>query len=98
MFEIGDKVICIDDMKRPEAVTAINKLFVSWVKKGEEYTIRAIDDNEGIVTGILLEEIVNPMVYIELLSQVKEPMFASWRFRKLKTEYIENFEFEHEYR
>lgn len=96
MFKVGDKVICIDDSIRPNTAEEIKKDFVSWVKKDEEYTIRAIDDNKGIVTGVLLEEVVNPMLYFRLVDEVKEPMFASWRFRKLKYNTREATEEEYE--
>lgn len=56
--------------------------FQSWVKKGDEYTIREILDNDNIVTGVLLEEIHNTPLYFNLIKRVQEPAFATWRFEK----------------
>jgi hypothetical protein len=65
-------------------VEELKKNVPNWVKKDGEYTIRAILDNRGIVTGILLEEIDNPILYFEKIGGFQEPAFAEWRFRKLK--------------
>jgi len=83
-FSVGDKVVCIDDSIRPEAVEEIKRTVPNWVKKDQEYTIRAINTNRGIATGVLLEEIDNPIIFIKLICKFQEPAFAEWRFRKLK--------------
>jgi hypothetical protein len=83
-FYVGDRVVCIDDTMQPHTVEELKKNVPNWVKKDEEYTIRAIFDNRGIVTGILLEEIDNPILYFEKIGGFQEPAFAEWRFRKLK--------------
>jgi hypothetical protein len=83
-FNIGDKVVCIDDSIRPEAVEEIKRTVPNWVKKDQEYTIRGINTNGGIATGVLLEEIDNPIIFITLICKFQEPAFAEWRFRKLK--------------
>jgi hypothetical protein len=83
-FSVGDKVVCIDDSIRPEALEEIKRSVPNWVKKDQEYTIRAINNNRGIVTGILLEEIDNPIIFFKIVGKFQEPAFAEWRFRKLK--------------
>src|SRR5690606_7501748 len=79
----GDKVICIDDSIDPAKSAEIAQDFEMWVKKDVEYTIRELLDNDGIVTGILLEEIYNIPKYFHLLGRTQEPAFAAWRFRKI---------------
>lgn len=82
-FKIGQKIICIDDKMKPESIRDITKMFRNWIKKDEKYTIRAILENDDIVTGILLEEVVNGVIYIKLIDKWQEPAFALWRFRVL---------------
>ncbi|HVV56233.1 MAG TPA: hypothetical protein VHC47_12945 [Mucilaginibacter sp.] len=79
----GDKVICVDDRIDPEKSEEIRRDFEIWVTKDKEYTIREILDNEGIVPGLLLEEIHNFPKYFKLINRFQEPAFATWRFRKL---------------
>jgi len=83
-FYIGDKVLCVDDFMQPHTVDELKKNVPNWVKKDQEYTIRGILDNMGIVTGLLLEEIDNPTLYFSKIKGFQEPAFAEWRFRKLK--------------
>jgi hypothetical protein len=83
-FYIGDRVVCVDDSIDAERAQAIRKLVPNMVVKDQEYTIRGFQENDGIVLGILLEEITNPNVYIPLINRIQEPAFAEWRFRKLK--------------
>ena len=40
-------------------------------------------DNNGIVTGVLLEEVHNFPKFFKLINRFQEPAFAQWRFRKL---------------
>lgn len=87
MFEIGDKVICIDDLIAPEHFASVMKSFQCWPIKGKEYTIRDIFYNDDIVCGIVLQEIVNIPIFIPLLKRVQEPAFATWRFRKREVTY-----------
>jgi hypothetical protein len=79
----GDKVICIDARIDPDKSQEIRKDFEIWVTKGKEYTIREILDNNGIVPGVLLDEIHNFPKFFKLLNRMQEPAFALWRFRKL---------------
>tara|TARA_R110000765_G_scaffold26628_8_gene64949 strand:+ start:2147 stop:2473 length:327 start_codon:yes stop_codon:yes gene_type:complete len=79
MFEIGDKVKCVNAVrptgKNPNVVP-------NWVKDSIEYTIRGFHDNDNIVVGVLLEEVTNPMTPIPLINRWQEPAFATWRFEK----------------
>lgn len=74
-----------------------HKDFEQWLKKGEEYTIRQINDNNGIVTSVLLEEIKNPIRYFHTINNFQESSFKIDRFRELEeavmTEKIEELEF-----
>lgn len=79
----GDKVICIDDRIDPEKLEEIKRDFEIWVVKDKEYTIREVLDNNGIVPGVLLEEIHNFPKFFNLINKYQEPAFATWRFRKL---------------
>lgn len=90
MFDIGDKVICIDSGMRPETIEELKKDIPNWVKQDEKYTIRGFVDNDGIVTGILLEEIRNTPIYFKLLGRFQEPAFAEWRFRKMQSNEVES--------
>ena len=83
-FNVGDRVVCIDASMQPHTVEELKKNVPNWVKKDQEYTIRAINHNRGIVTGLLLEEIDNPIIYFDKIGKFQEPAFAEWRFRKLK--------------
>lgn len=57
--------------------------FEIWITRDKEYTIREILDNNGIVTGLLLEEVHNFPKFFKLINRFQEPAFAQWRFRKL---------------
>jgi hypothetical protein len=84
-FSVGDEVICINDT-RPDKHQ--DYIIPNWPVKDNIYTIRAFQDNEGIVVGILLEEIENPEVPIQLIHRVQEPAFATWRFAKHRSAYM----------
>lgn len=79
----GDKVICIDASIEPEKAEEIKRDFEIWVTKDKEYTIREILDNNGIVPGLLLEEVHNFPKFFKLINRFQEPAFALWRFRKM---------------
>ena len=81
MFGVGDKILCIDDSMAEHTRLELSKDVPNWVKKGEEYTIREVYENKGIVLGILLEEISNPVKFFKLINRFQEPAFADWRFR-----------------
>lgn len=79
----GDKVICIDASIDPEKSEEIRRDFEIWITKDKEYTIREILENNGIVPGVLLDEVHNFPKYFKLIDRMQEPAFAIWRFRKL---------------
>jgi hypothetical protein len=79
----GDKVICVDASIDAEKSEEIRRDFEIWVTKDKEYTIREILDNNGIVPGVLLDEIHNFPKFFKLINRMQEPAFAIWRFRKL---------------
>ena len=83
-FNVGDRVVCIDASMQPHTIEELKRNVPNWVNKDQEYTIRGINSNRGIATGILLEEIDNPIIFIKLICKFQEPAFAEWRFRKLK--------------
>ena len=83
MFELGERVMCVDSSKAPHTVEELNADVPNWVIKGDRYTIRGFNENDGIVVGVLLEELVNPVKFFKLVNRVQEPAFAQWRFRKL---------------
>ena len=83
MFKVGTKVICIDDSIKSGQEGFVAKAYKNWVKVNNVYTIRGIFNNKDIVTGILLEEVVNGAIYIHLIDDWSEPMFATTRFREL---------------
>jgi hypothetical protein len=80
----GDKVICINDKIDPEKSLEIRQDFEIWITRDKEYTIREVLDNNGIVTGVLLDEVHNFPKFFKLINRFQEPAFAMWRFRKLK--------------
>jgi hypothetical protein len=79
----GDKVICIDDRIDPDKNEEVRRDFEIWITKDKEYTIREVLDNNGIVPGVLLDEVHNFPKFFKLINRFQEPAFATWRFRKL---------------
>lgn len=78
----GTRVLCVDDSILPDHIVAVVNHFPNWVLKGSRYTIREFLDNDGIVPGVLLEEVRNPPIFIPLIGRWQEPAFALWRFRE----------------
>ena len=76
----GIKVKCINDLIDLDKQEEVKKDFDNWIKRGVVYTVREVLHNDGIVTGILLEEVHNFPVYFKLLNRIQEPAFATWRF------------------
>lgn len=83
-MQVGSKVVCVDDTIRPEMIISIAKFYKDWVKRDKIYTIREVFQNEGIVEGVLLEEVRNKPIYIELIDKKQEPAFGLFRFRELQ--------------
>ena len=85
MFNVGDKVLCInDDFSNilEELLRESKGLKLNFPVKDKEYTVREIFDNDGLVYSILLEEIYNPSFQIPVLNIRRELSFVSWRFVK----------------
>jgi hypothetical protein len=93
-MQVGSVVKCIDDSIKAEEILFVTKAYRQWVKKDMEYTIRQIFDNEGIVTGCVLEEIVNGPIPQKLLGgQWQEPAFRLSRF--VECEEVEEMSYEY---
>ena len=88
MFDIGQKIACCEDYKLPHTIEELSKNMPNWVKKNDIYTVRGFNDNNGIVTGILLEEVSNPILYFKLLGYSQEGSFRLDRFRELKEDEV----------
>ena len=77
----SSRVRCIDDSIKADQILMVSRVYQEWVKKGEVYTVREVLDNDGIVTGLLLNEIVNDPIPQELLGgRWQEPAFRVSRF------------------
>jgi hypothetical protein len=83
MFEIGDRVVCIDDNWEHNYFKAKNLPI-----KGMIYTIRGFCTNYSIL-GIFFEELYNPIVYI---GRNDEASFDSDSFKKVKNTDISQFQ------
>ena len=89
-MKIGSKVICIDDsIKEGLNMDEFHRDFEQWIKKGTHYTIRNINDNNGLVTSVLLEEIKNPIRYFHSIDNFQESSFRIDRFRELEDAVLE---------
>lgn len=86
------KVKCIDDSIKPEFIIETVKYFKNWLVKGEIYTVFEIVENDGIVTGYILEELQNEPVYQPLLGREQEPAFRTDRFEVVSYEEEEEIE------
>lgn len=85
-MRVGSKVICINDSIDADKIEEIKQDFQNWIKKDTVYTIRAVLDNDGIVTGVLLQEVYNLPIFFKLLNRYQEPAFATWSFANHKVE------------
>jgi hypothetical protein len=65
-------------------IEELSKDVPNWITQDKKYIIRGFNENDGIVLGVLLEEVVNPIRFFKLINKFQEPAFAEWRFRKLK--------------
>lgn len=84
-LNINDIVKCIDASIKPGMEEFVSEAYLNWVRDGSEYTVRGFTEDNGIVTGIYLEEIHNFPIYIHLIDKVQEPAFSKHRFIKLKS-------------
>ncbi len=83
-MRVNDRVICVDDSILAEVMPTIVRYYKNWVSRDQIYTVRQVVDNDGIVDGVLLEEIRNEPIYIELIDKKQEPAFGMFRFRLLQ--------------
>ena len=82
----GSKIICVDDSIRAELMPTVIKYYKNWVIRNKVYTVREVVTNNGIVDGVLLNEIRNEPIYIELIDKKQEPAFGMFRFRLLQND------------
>jgi hypothetical protein len=85
----GKKVICIDASIKSGKEDFVKYAFPNWLKEGHVYTVRKLVENQGIVPGLLLKEIINPPIYIHLIKVMQEPAFRLDRFKELEEEELE---------
>ena len=90
MFKVGENVVCINDTMEASKAPELLKYFKQWVVKDEIYTIREFKENDGIVVGVLLEEVKNNEKWFQLLGRFQEPAFSLDRFVKINTTEEEN--------
>jgi hypothetical protein len=83
-MRVGSKVKCVDDSIKPGKLAFVGHAYPNWIKAGEIYTVREILPNDDIVPGVVLEEVVNPPLYVHLLGREQEPAFRISRFRELQ--------------
>lgn len=91
-MRVGDKVICVDDTFKMKNLAEVLNYYPNWVKKGLKYTIREIFYNDDIVTGIVLEELINHKIRIDLINAIQEPAFGTFRFRLLQPDEAEEMD------
>lgn len=74
------RLLCIDDSIKADQIEFVCMVYPEWVKKGQHYTVRQVLENDGIVTGVLLEEVKNDPIFQQLLGRYQEPAFRMSRF------------------
>lgn len=89
-MKVGSRVLCTDSSIKASEIFMVSMVYDMWVDKGREYTIREVLDNDGIVTGLLLKEVVNDPIPQELLGgRFQEPAFRVSRFQELHEDMAE---------
>lgn len=78
---------CVDDSIKADQLEFVSVVYPQWVKKGEYYTVRQVLENDGIVTGVLLNEVRNEPIYQKLLGRYQEPAFRMSRFVEEVSDY-----------
>jgi hypothetical protein len=95
-MEVGSRVLCTDSSIKASEIFMVSRVYSMWVDKGREYTIRELLDNDGIVTGVLLDEVVNDPIPQELLGgRFQEPAFRVTRFQELNEDMAESIKEEY---
>lgn len=74
------RLLCIDDSIKADQIEFVSIVYPQWVKNGQQYTVRQVLENDGIVTGVLLNEVRNEPIYQKLLGRYQEPAFRLSRF------------------
>jgi hypothetical protein len=69
MFNVGDKVVCVDSSMQLHTVEELRRDVPNWVKQGQQYTIRDIVDSDFVVgetirsnssgSSAIIESIIN---------------------------------------
>jgi hypothetical protein len=89
-MEVGSRVLCTDSSIKASEIFMVSRVYSMWVDKGAEYTIREVLDNDGIVTGVLLDQVINDPIPQELLGgRFQEPAFRVTRFQELQDDMAE---------
>ena len=88
MFNVNDRVVCVDASMLVHTVEELTRDVPNWVKEGQQYTIRGFADHDFVV-GVYLEELHNPPRWFKLVNRFIEPAFRTDRFRKLEETTIE---------
>jgi len=95
-MEVGSRVLCTDSSIKASEIFMVSRVYSMWVDKGAEYTIREVLDNDGIVTGVLLDQVVNDPIPQELLGgRFQEPAFRVTRFQELHEDMAESIKEEY---
>lgn len=77
----GQSVLCVNNTIVDESVL---KGYQCWLNTLTIYTIRElIYDENDLLIGVLLNEVVNQNVFIEESCSIREPAFALFRFQLL---------------
>lgn len=79
-------LLCVDDSIKADEIGFVSFAYQQWVGKGQLYTVREVLDNDGIVDGLLLNEVVNQPIFQKLLGRWQEPAFRLDRFVELELE------------
>mgnify|MGYP003599080612 CR=1 FL=1 len=82
------KVICVNAYIEPHKREEVQKDMPNWVKEGTVYSIREILDNDGVVTGVLLNEVYNKPLFFKTINRVQEPAFGLFRFDEFEEEVL----------
>ena len=89
-MEVGSRVLCTDSSIKASEIFMVSRVYSMWIYKGAEYTIREVLDNDGIVTGVLLDQVINdPIVQPLLNGRMQEPAFRITRFQELHDDMAE---------
>jgi hypothetical protein len=86
-MKVGSLVVCVDSFILPETREQIAKDCPNFVVKGKHYTIREIRDFD-FVQSVLVEELINPILYFKSVGQNLESGFKISRFAELQEDEV----------